>query len=143
MPKCKNCQREIAKTDYDICPYCGERNPLPDQYETMDVTSCVTRLAEEDLPRTKKVSMLRVLSLSCGLFGIHWFYLCRPKWGYLTLGSTLLGVSLLGTLLYFTAWPNGFVFLILLAAFWLFHALFGMLYSSRDNLKDGRGEFLR
>ncbi|MGM9813816.1 MAG: hypothetical protein ACI32C_02810 [Candidatus Enteromonas sp.] len=143
MPKCKNCLREIAKTDYDVCPYCGTKDPIPADYQTMDVTSLVSKMSPEELPHAKSLKVFRLLALTLGFFGAPWFYIKKQKAGWISLVVSLLSFAVFGLLLYCFAWNNAYIFLIVFGSVWLLQAMFCLVYSFRSNLKDGNGEFLR
>ena len=143
MPNCKNCNREITKSDYDICPYCGQKNPIPTNYETMDVTACVKQMEPTELPRTKSLKTMTILGVFLGYLGIPWFYVKKPKAGWISLVMTILIVAGAGIPAFFLLSQTVWSFLVPFFAVWLFHIVFSIVYSRLDNIKDGDGELLR
>ena len=75
MPKCRNCGKDIKRYEDDICPHCGCANPVPKNYETMDVTKTIKKMAAEnsDLYRSKSKRAYVLLCLLLGFFGAHNF----------------------------------------------------------------------
>ncbi len=143
MPNCKNCNREITKSDYDLCPYCGQKNPIPTNYETMDVTACVKQMEPTELPRTKSLKTMTILGIFLGYFGIQWFYVKKSKAGWICLISTIGIVLVTGLLGFFLISRTVWSFLVPFFCVWLFYIVFSAVYSRFDNTKDGDGEFLR
>ena len=144
MPYCKNCHREISRFDSDICPYCGTRNPIDENYKTQDVTQHIDPVkGEYKLYRSKSRKTYGLLCTLLGYFGIHEFYLGFAKKAVWELVITLLLVGGVGSLLYFLAWKNWMIYLFLFLAVWIFYAVLGLLYAKKDTLKDAKGEFLR
>ena len=144
MPYCRNCHQEISKFDTDICPYCGERHPIDSHYQTMDVTRGFSSLeGQYELPKAKSLKATRLLCAFLGYFGIHWFYIHRPKRGAVDLLLTLLVVGGIGSLLLFTPLSPVGCYLIPFFALWAVYIAEAIAMGRLDSPKDGRGEFLR
>ncbi|MDY5441072.1 MAG: hypothetical protein SPG64_02470 [Candidatus Enteromonas sp.] len=143
MPICKNCHREITKFDNDICPYCGEKNPIPAGYQTMDMTQVLSSLPEEDLPKTRKRKTAAFLCFFLGIFGAHFFYLFEKTKGLITIAATLFLLGGVGTILYFLLNHFVAIYPILLGVEYLFFIAGGIYLLKKESPKDGHGEFLR
>lgn len=144
MPKCSYCHHDISSFDADICPYCGEKNPIAKDYKTKDVTSFVDPLNEGfTLYRARSKKTMVILMATVGMFGAPYFYIGKKANGFLCLFSSLFIIALIGLLLYFFALPNALAFLIPFFALWVIYALFSLFLIRSDSLKDGNGEFLR
>lgn len=94
MPKCKNCGREIPKSDKDICRYCGERNPFEGvEEETGDITQFID-IAQNDGSvnvkfKRKKKGIYCFLMALLGTFGAHLLYINKYlNWIILILFNT-------------------------------------------------------
>ena len=75
MPRCKYCHSEITKFDTDICPKCGERNPIDDNYRTMDITQHIDpQTGDFKLYKSKSKKMTLFLTALLGPLGIDEFY---------------------------------------------------------------------
>ena len=77
MPKCKNCGTRITRFDKDICPVCGEKNPLEGvSSETIEITSNLD-LSEAELKEFKPATKFRAFLLFAflGWTGAPLFYL--------------------------------------------------------------------
>ena len=125
MPYCKYCHREITRFDSDICPHCGGKKPLEDNYKTMDVTQTLTGVKlEGELYRSKSRKTFALLCCLAGYAGAHSFYL----------GKNLRGAAAKSFLCYLI--PALLIVLFYFAAgvFYLFNG---------QSLKDGHGELLR
>lgn len=146
MPKCIHCGKDITSFDYDICPHCGQKNPLG-TYRTKDITTFVEPI-EQDAKLRKSKSRLFFLFLgySLGIFGLHWFYLGYKLRGFLNLLVTALVVAGIGSVLYFLVpvLANYAMAYWLLAILLFLINLFVMLSLTRsDDLLDRHGERLR
>ena len=147
MPKCRNCGKEISRyEDTDICPHCGCADPVPPNYETMDVTKTIKKMAEENanLYRSKSKNTYVLLCLLLGFAGAHSFYIRKANRGFLDIAITLAVTALIGTLLYFLVPTLSFFgFLIGFGAAFLCFAIYSFALRAQDSLKDGNGEYLR
>ena len=144
MPYCKNCHKEISRLDSDLCPYCGEKEPIAADYATKDVTSHIDPLSGEfKLYKSKSKKAYVVLAFSLGLFGAHDFYLGYKGRGVAFLLSFLLSFCGVGLGLFFTVLPSAWAFLIPLLAWVLIDGGMGLVLLKRDCLKDATGEYLR
>lgn len=78
MPKCKNCKKNITKFDKQICPWCGEINPISgDNYQTTDITETIETIEfenKDEFKRKNKTNYI-LLSILLGIFGIDQLYL--------------------------------------------------------------------
>ncbi len=144
MPSCKYCHRNISKFDSDICPYCGERDPIDSSYKTKDVTQFVDPYSGEyELYRSKSKKTMLIFMFTLGFSGAPYFYIGKKKEGFISLLVSLLFIASLGSLLFFTCLNNALAFLIPLFALYLFYAVLGLVKKNSDSLKDSNGEFLR
>ena len=144
MPYCRNCHQEISKFDTDVCPYCGERHPIDDHYQTMDVTRGFDSLqGQYELPKAKSLKLTRLFCALFGYLGIHWFYIHRPKRGAVDLLSTIIVVGGVGSLLLLSSLPVVWDFLIPFFVLWAIYVVEAVMMGRIDSPKDGRGEFLR
>ena len=77
MPKCKNCGARLSKLDNDICPVCGEKNPLLGvSSETVEITSQLDIQSDEFKDyHPKKRFVAFILSTCLGFTGAPFFYL--------------------------------------------------------------------
>lgn len=146
MPYCRNCHQEISRFDTDICPHCGTPQPIAQGYKTMDVTKAfkAENSNEYELPKTKSQKVFAILCMTLGNFGVHEFYIYRPKRGFVALGLTIFFVLAFGLPMFFTKiLDNAWAFVIPFAFLWLLHILLGIYYLRVESPKDGKGEFLR
>lgn len=144
MPYCKYCNQPISKFDTDICPNCGGVSPIDPNYETMDITKRFDHFSGGPLYRSKSQKVAAILSMTWGFFGLHEFYIKRPKIGLVILIITLVLVGGLGSILAFAAHMHpALAYLIPFGADWLFFIVYGILFLKKDSPKDGEGEFLR
>lgn len=144
MPYCKSCHKEISRLDNDVCPYCGQIDPIEGKYETKDITSHIDAVkGDYELYKSKSHKIYGFLCMALGFLGIHEFYIGFWKKGIAFIASFALLEGAVGTLLYFLAWPSPFVYLILWGAFIVFDVVLGLLLLKKDCLKDAEGEFLR
>ena len=144
MPFCRSCHQKISKFDTDICPYCGTVHPIDENYETMDITRGFQSLdSSYDLPKAKKRKTMILLCALLGYFGVHWFYILRPKRGIVSIVVSLIAVAGLGSILLLSPLPIFADYLIAFGALWLIYVLEAILLCFVDMPRDGRGEFLR
>jgi TM2 domain-containing membrane protein YozV len=146
MPQCRNCKSRISKLDKDICPFCGTVRPLIGvSSETVDITKTIQTLPDDyELARSKSRKTAALLCGFLGLFGAHAFYLQKPKEGLLYLLFTTTFIGGLGTIVFFTLMQYSiWAFLIPFFAEQIFMIILAFTYRFRDDLKDGKGDFLR
>ncbi len=145
MPRCRSCHREITRFDDDVCPYCGEAHPIEDGYLTKDMTKFIDPVeGSNSLYKSKRKIVYLLLSFFLGAFGAGDIYLGRLRAAAATFLLTSIFVAGLGTALYFLV-PSlsGFAFLIAYALPFAVSAGKSAYLSTRDDLKDSNGEFLR
>ena len=144
MPTCKNCHKTISNYDKDICPYCGEKNPIESGYKTQDVTQFVDPLnCEYKLYKSKSKKKMAILMMTLGTFGVPYFYIGNYPKAFIELIISLLVIFGLGSIFFFSFLHNVLAFLIPFFALVLFYLLASIRIWKSDNLKDGNGEFLR
>lgn len=144
MPFCKYCHGEISRFDEDVCPHCGAPSPIDEGYKTMDVTKTIHDLnLPKDLYRSRSRIVYALLCCLLGVFGVHSFYARYYKRGGIELGGTIVLVAGIGSLLYFTAFPSVWAYLIPLICLYAIAIGFGIFYFLYDSVKDGKGELLR
>ncbi len=144
MPYCKNCHKEISRLDADVCPYCGEKHPIDEDYATKDMTSHIDPVTGHyELYKSKSHKTYAILAMTLGFTGAHDFYLGFKGRGVAFLSAFILSVALACLCpLFMTA--NAFLPLIIVLAFWvLFDLALGFALLKKDCLKDATGEFLR
>lgn len=144
MAKCIYCHKNITRLDTDICPYCGEKNPLDPRYQTMDITRAIQvegQYGSLYSSRSKRVAV--VLGLLLGFTGAMWFYIRKTRYGVYELLTTIISTLGLGFLFYATFMNNVFAFLIPFIVNFFFGVIFAMLLAFQVSPKDGNGELLR
>ena len=146
MPTCKYCHHTISNFDKDVCPYCGEKNPIDNSYETKDMTQFVNPVTGDfKLYKSKSRMIASFLCLFLGSFGAHCFYLGFVKKGLSELFITLAFVGGFGSLLgfvWFSSLPLPLMYLTAFSLVFIAYAIFSIRYFTKDSLKDSRGEFL-
>lgn len=144
MPYCKSCHKEISRLDNDVCPYCGEKDPIESDYATKDVTSSIDPITGNyELYKSKSMKVYLTLCMAVGFVGAHDFYAGFYKRGIAFLLVFLLLFGGAGSLIFFLAWRSFWIYLILFFAFVLFDLIHGFLLSKKAPLKDAEGEYLR
>lgn len=144
MPYCKNCHKEISRLDADVCPYCGEKRPIDEDYATKDMTSHIDPVTGHyELYKSKSHKVYAILAMTVGFTGAHDFYL-----GFKGRGAIFLTFFLLSFLCFFVLPLFGcikpYVSIIALPTFWIiFDLILGIALLKKDCLKDATGEFLR
>lgn len=144
MPVCKNCKKRIDRFNKDRCPICGVEHPFEGMNSgTIEITTNidVDNLNIDYHPRNKK----RLLLYFCliGFTGIPFFYQYRKLLGFLQIAFSVAIIVLVSMLLWaFTPIQSAVCGVIALASVYLLNIIFGLIYCSRPNLKDGRGEFI-
>ncbi len=145
MPICRECKSRISKFDKDVCPICGCKNPLEGvSSETVEITSQLDASSPEfkEYKPCKKVVVF-FLFLLIGWTGTPYFYMHYLKKGLIYLFINLILATLL---------VCGFLFLIKLdvwlsilipiVAIYIINVCFGLFFLFKNDLKDGKGEFL-
>lgn len=147
MPLCPKCKSKITRLDKEICPFCGERQPLKNSnYETRDITKVVgdPQLEGSVLYRAKSKKVAIVLCIFLGYFGAHSFYVRKYKQALYFILLTFLLVGVVGTTLFFTFLQGSFwAFLIPILLEEVVLIASSFKYVGRYDLKDGRGELMR
>lgn len=147
MPNCKNCGTRLTKFDKDICPVCGEKNPLEGvSSDTVEITSNLD-LSEAELKDFNRISKFKaeLLFIFLGWSGAAIFYL---NYLYQALVWAAINIVLiiggLGSLLAFIT-PLGPIwgYLIALGCSYIVNIATAIIIYFKSNLKDGFGEFLR
>lgn len=144
MARCRSCNKQISRLDKDYCPYCGAPNPISATYETQDMTKEFGfSFANESLAKTKSHHAYGLLCMFLGYFGIHEFYVGKPRRGIIEILITLFIVGGIGSIVFFLAWPNVFAYLIPFFAIWVIDVIWGIFLYRANSIKDGKGELLR
>lgn len=149
MPKCKYCGENITKFDKEICPFCGEKNPIDtEKEETCDVTQTLNTVnintkEKINIKEHKKIVNF-VLCLLFGLFGVDSFYLGYKKEGLIRILSTLLIYGGCFSLFYFLVFANNLVLslTIPLAIIYFIYIVLSIVILIKRS-KDYNGVFLR
>ena len=145
MARCKYCGAEISRLDKDNCPFCGGRKPLEGiDSSTQDMTKALEDLKDlDDLPAQKSKKLAAFLAIVGGVFGLHEFYLGKAKIALLYIALSLIWIGGVGSLLFFSVFPNPFAYLI---PFFVWEAILivvGILIYVRPDIIDSRGGFLK
>ena len=143
MPVCKYCGRKITNQDFDICPYCGEKDPIDVKYKTKDITSFIDPASGEPLYKSKSKKTAGILEMFLGIFGVASFYLGFKTKGIVSIIITVLLVGGLGTALFFifpSLKPLGFIIPFLLV--FLYHFAYSFKYFLKADIKGADGELL-
>lgn len=151
MPKCKYCGERITKFDKEICPYCGEKNPIDEsQGMTVDITEAINTIDKSDEVlkqyKTKSKVLNAVLCMFLGFFGLDLLYLGFKKRCIIRLIiNVVLYLSLMITF-YFTMEDKTNAFMIfalpaiIVFGIWL---VVGLIFLLITNKKDSNGVFLK
>ena len=145
MPSCRNCGARLSKFDKDICPVCGQVNPLEGvSSETIEITSQVDLSnfkAGQKVVRRRKTML--ILSLVIGWCGAQFFYIKQKIFAIIWL---LINLAILGglfALLYFLVKMQiALAIIIPFAAAYLINIVTALVLYYRKDLKDGEGEFV-
>lgn len=145
MPSCRNCGARLSKFDKDICPVCGQVNPLEGvSSETIEITSQVDLAnfkAGQKVVRRRKTML--ILSLVIGWCGAQFFYIKQKTFAFIWL---LINLAILGglfALLYFLVKMQiALAIIIPFAAAYLINIVTALVLYYRKDLKDGEGEFV-
>ena len=146
MPRCKNCGARITKFNKDICPICGEKTPLKGvESDTVEITSEID-LKSGDFAgfKPKEKSVTAILFFFLGFTGAGFFYLVKKKEGLIWLLSNIVAIGLLFLLFNFAikldiVWSIVIPFIIS----YIINICVGLYFLFKQDLKDGRGEFLK
>lgn len=142
MPTCRNCHSRIDKFNEDRCPICGVEKPFEGlNSDTIEITTSIDVDNQDYHPRQKKTLLLLFIFL--GFFGVPYFYLYQKRNGLIYLLLNVIGISAITFILgFYASIPYYFSFLIALGIFMLLNSGLGLYYFFKNNLKDGRGEFI-
>lgn len=145
MPVCKKCGARISKFDSDICPVCGEKNPLEGvSSETIEITSHIDINPSEfkDVKVRKKIPLL-LLSIFVGWSGAPFFYLKEIGLGFIWLAANIFFLNAIGVGIGFT--PLGFLFsyLIGIGVLYFLNISLGLVLFFKKPLKDKNGELVK
>ncbi|MCR5079664.1 MAG: hypothetical protein K6B65_07100 [Bacilli bacterium] len=145
MPKCKYCNKEIQRFDADICPYCGQPDPIPKDYRTMDVTKTILKLDVDgdSLYRSKSRKQYILLCMLLGWTGAHDFYIVRNNLGFIDILISVIVIGGLGSGLCFGTPLSFFGYLIAFGVVFLGFFAYSFVLRLKDSPRDGNGEFLR
>jgi len=145
MPVCKYCGLKITNQDFDICPHCGEKDPIDAKYKTKDITSFVDPVTGEALYKSKTKKKAGLFEMFLGSFGVCSFYLGYKMKGIVSILVTLIIVGGLGTVFFFVV-PglagNVLSYIIPFAAVFLFHVGCSLKYFIKPDIKGADGELL-
>lgn len=145
MPYCKNCHKEISRLDDDICPYCGQKSPIEEDYATKDMTSHIDPMTGHyELYKSKSHKTYAILAMTVGFTGAHDFYLGFKGRGIAFLIAFILSVALACLCPLCLKIAFAFMPLLLVLGIWIvFDLILGFILLKKDCLKDATGEFLR
>lgn len=145
MPICRECKSRISKFDKDVCPICGCKNPLDGvSSETVEITSQLDTSSPEfkEYKPCKKL-VIFFLFLLIGWTGAAYFYMHYFKKGLIHLICNLIIMGLLVCAFLFLIKLDLLLsILIPILVIYIFNVSFGLFFLLKNDLKDGRGEFL-
>lgn len=146
MPVCKNCGARISKLNNDICPVCGTRNPLQGvSSETVEITSQLDANSLEYKnyrPISRMVAF--ILSALIGFSGAALFYMRYFKLAIIHLSINIILFVGMFLLIFFVGQLSPFLSIFIpLAILYAINILLGLFILLKNDLKDGRGEFLK
>ncbi len=145
MPICKNCGSRITKFDKDICPICGERNPIDEGSDvTQDITGVIGKVGNDlNLSKMRKRKTMIILAYTLGFVGAPFFYIGYVKnalvWMLINLVLAVPAV-LLPLLNKHPLWVG---FVIMAAVLVLSNIIIGTLMTIKHNFKDSYGELIK
>ncbi len=144
MPICNNCHSRIDRFNKDRCPICGQLNPFEGvTNETVEITTNIDVDSVKLDYHPRKRSKLLLYFITLGFTGFPFFYLYQKVAGII---YALISVSLIAGLSVVFAVPcNIHVVLAIIIALiidTLINSLVGLFFYKKQNLKDGRGDFL-
>lgn len=146
MPNCKYCGARIDKFNKDMCPICGNKNPLEGTTSnTVEITSQID-LSNVEF-KNYKIHLRAIaflLFILIGWTGAPYFYLGFKKKGIIWAVINILLIAGLGSILAFVT-PLGvfYGYIIPVSIIYLINICFGLYYLAKSDLKDGNGEFIR
>ena len=145
MPNCRNCGARITKFDKDICPVCGQKNPLMGVgSDTIEVTSQVdlSNFQEGQKAKRRRKKLL-LFFLTIGFTGAPFFYLKNKKMGLIWLIMNLVILAGVFALLFFLAKLHiAIAILVPVLIVYAISGVTGAVYNFLPDLKDGEGEFV-
>lgn len=144
MPKCKNCNNRIDRFNKDRCPICGVEFPFDGMNsDTVEITTNIdVDSVDTDYKPCRKKDVFMFFCL-LGIFGAPFFYLKKVKEGVIQLIFSFIVIGLMTFLLwYFTPLSILYSVLISVGSMYLLNIIFGAIFVSQPNLKDGNGEFV-
>lgn len=145
MPRCKNCGARITKFNKDMCPVCGERAPLRGvESDTVEITSEIDLKNNDFKFKPKERSITSILFFTLGWTGAGFFYLLKNKAALIWLAINIVLIGLLFLLFYFPL-NLGVVWSIIIPFIvsYIINIGVGIYYLLKQDIKDGRGEFIR
>lgn len=145
MPSCRNCGARLSKFDKDICPVCGQINPLEGvSSETIEITSQVDLAnfkAGQKVVRRRKTML--ILSLLLGWTGAQYFYI---KQKILAIIWLFINLAIMGGFFAFFYFVLNiilaFAIIIPFVSVYLANVVAALVLYYRKDLKDGEGEFV-
>ena len=144
MPVCKNCHARIDKFNKDMCPVCGTPNPFEGvTSETVEITTHIDTDSLKLDYHPRKRSKLLLFFITLGIFGVPFFYLYKKKLGVI---YALINLAVIAGLTVVFAIPCNIHIALAIVISVLFmialNSIVGLIYYKKQNLKDGRGDFL-
>ena len=145
MARCKKCNATISRLDSDICPFCGEKNPISTSYETMDMTSFINTQEGSDvvLAKSKKKNVFLLLHFILGFVGAGYFYGSFILKGIACILVSGLYFGGLALILYFFAKLGVISFIIPLALLPVINIALGIYNMLDPSPKDKKGDYFR
>lgn len=152
MPKCKNCGHNLTLYDKDVCPFCGEKNPIePGKDNTADITKFVDNaddFSSDKIYKRKKKKIYVILMATLGIFSCHLFYIKRYSQASFLLLCNMLFIGGAGYLLslcfkfpvdnmYFLYW------IISLGIVVIFYIVLSLITLFKGVVTDNDGQILR
>ena len=138
---CRHCGAKLSRLDKDICPFCGEKNPLEgNEYMTEDLTKTLEKVEIEEVKYKNRYIAL-VLAILLGLFGVNEFYLGYKKAGFIVIGVTAILIPAVILIRLFLL-QNDLVVIIPTVIYELLFIIQGLSYLVSGK-KDSQGELLR
>lgn len=144
MPKCKNCNNRIDRFNKDRCPICGVEHPFDGvSSDTIEITTNIdVDSVDTDYKPCRKKTLLFYFCL-LGIFGVPFFYLRKFKDGVIQLVASAIAIGIMSFFLaVYTPLGNLYGILLAFGIMYALNIIFGLVYISQPNLKDGRGEFV-
>ena len=144
MPVCKNCHARIDKFNKDRCPVCGVENPFEGvTSETVEITTNIDTESIKLDYHPRKRNRLLLYFITLGYLGVPFFYLYQKVAGII---YALVNLAVIAGLTVVFAIPCNIhialAVVISLLIVILINSLVGLYFFKKQNLKDGRGDFL-